>query len=302
VRVAYANGASIEYAYDATGNIVETITTPAVLPGPEITVLFGGAELVDGQATPIAIGTSVLGAPGPGQAFTVRNDGDLELSGLAVALPAGFALGEGLAPSLAAGGSDTFTVLLETTSTGSTSGDVSIASNDADENPFTFPVTRMVSAAAPLRYDFGTSDSPVAAGYTGVAHTASYSPATGFGWLSGAIGSRDRATGDALTRDFNSTQLGTFVVDVPNGTYDVVTTCGDATAAHDQMGIFLEGALTDTLTTAANEFLTRTYRVAVTDGRLTVLLDDLGGNDANVVINALVVRRTDVRPHRRLTL
>jgi hypothetical protein len=56
------------------------------------------------------------------------------------------------------------------------------------------------------------------------------------------------------------------------------------------MGVFLEGEQVDTITTAANQFVTRTYSVAVTGGQLTHELRDLGGSDANAVINALVVR------------
>jgi hypothetical protein len=214
---------------------------------------------------------------------------------------AGVAVTEPLAAVLGPGEQDDFTVALVTATAGARSGVVSITSNDADESPFTVPITGMVAAAPPLRYDFGTAASPAEPGYTAVAHTTSYAPTTGFGWLAGTIGSRDRGAGGRLTRDFNTTELGTFVVDLADGAYDVTVTCGDATGPHDQMGIFLEGALADTLTTAAGWFETRTYRVVVADGRLTVQLDDLGGSDANVVINALTVRRADTRPHRRLS-
>ncbi len=39
-----------------------------------------------------------------------------------------------------------------------------------------------------------------------------------------------------------------------------------------------------------SNFVARTYRVTVADGQLTLLLDDLGGADPNVVINALEVK------------
>jgi fibronectin type 3 domain-containing protein len=158
----------------------------------------------------------------------------------------------------------------------------------ADPNAVVNALT--LTRAGAFRGDFGTSSSPVEAGYTRISHTTRYTASLGHGWLPGAIGSRDRATGTNLRRDFNLTALGTFVVDVPNGNYDVTITLGDASAAHDEMGIFLEGARADTVTTAKNQFSAKTYRVTVADGQLTVLLDDLGGVDASVVIAAIEVR------------
>jgi hypothetical protein len=246
------------------------------------------------------LGVAALEGPGPARVFTVRNDGNGPLTLAAPALPAGFTLAEPLAASLAAGEQDTFTIALSTTTAGARSGLVSIASNDADENPFTFPIAGVVSAAPPLRYDFGTAASPVAAGWTGVAHTTTYAAERGYGWLAGTIGSRDRAVGDALTRDLNLTEVGTFVVDLKSGTYEVTAVIGDPAAAHDEMGVYLEGALAATVTTATGQLVTRTWRVVVTDGRLTLLLDDLGGSDPNVVINALSVARVEPRPRRGL--
>jgi hypothetical protein len=274
--------------------------TVTVQSGPEITVRDGAAVLASGQAAAVDLGAAALGGPATERVFTVRNDGNDPLTLGVPSVPPGFAVAEPLAASLGAGEQDTFTVALITAAAGARSGPVSIVSNDADENPFTFPLAGMVPAAPPLRYDFGTAVSPVAADYTGVANTTTYSPTRGYGWLAGTVGSRDRGVGSTLTRDFNTTALATFVVDVPAGAYDVTATFGDAAAVHDEMGLFLEGALADTVTTAAGHFETRTYRVTVADGRLTVLLDDLGGSNPDVVINALVVRRLELRPQRHL--
>lgn len=84
-------------------------------------------------------------------------------------------------------------------------------------------------------FDFGTADSPVAPGYTQVVPTTAYSAAAGFGWLLGpgeTVTAADQSgttrVASALKRDFNATSAGTFAVDVPNGTYDVTVTLGDA--------------------------------------------------------------------------
>ncbi|MCP4660734.1 MAG: hypothetical protein GY856_35480, partial [bacterium] len=128
------------------------------------------------------------------------------------------------------------------------------------------------------RYDFGTSSSPLEPGYERVTGTTGYTAGLGYGWNAGTISHFDRRTGSDLERDFNYTALGTFLVDVPNGTYDVVVTLGDlGNHAHDQMGVYLEGTLVDTVSTAMREVHTDTYQVTVGDGQLTVLLDDLGG-------------------------
>ena len=146
-----------------------------------------------------------------------------------------------------------------------------------------------LTPATPRKFDFGTTTSPVAGGFVRVANTTTYTAQLGYGWLSGTIASRDRAAGSNLNRDFNFTPLGTFQVTLPNGTYNVRLTIGDATAPHEQMAIFIEGVLKDTLSTAINQFLVKTYTVTVSDGQLTVLFDDAGGADANVVINGLEV-------------
>lgn len=137
-------------------------------------------------------------------------------------------------------------------------------------------------------FDFGDTGSPVGSGATGVTFTTTYTAAQGYGWLEGDIASRDRgiAHGDELQRDFNLTTDGIFVLDVPEGEFDVTITMGDGIAARDQMGIFLEGNHVGTVSTAAGEYATRTFRVVVTDGQLTLRLTDLGG-DPVAVINSL---------------
>ncbi len=142
---------------------------------------------------------------------------------------------------------------------------------------------------APRAFDFGTPASPVAVGFTRVTHSTTFSSGFGFGWTSGTIGSRDRGIGDDRQRDFCFTHTGTFAVTVPNGRYRVTLTMGDATAGHGQMAVFLENQKVATVNTAGNEFKELTFETAVTDGELTVWLDDEGGSDPNVVLNALVI-------------
>jgi hypothetical protein len=66
-----------------------------------------------------------------------------------VTLPAGYALAEGLASTLAPGASDTFTVRLDTAVVGTKAGQVSVANNAPTDNPFNSAVTGAVTNPAP---------------------------------------------------------------------------------------------------------------------------------------------------------
>ncbi len=140
-----------------------------------------------------------------------------------------------------------------------------------------------------LRLDFGKATTPVAAGYQQLVETDVYAASVGYGWQAATMNSFDRASDGDLLRDFHYASQGTFLVDLPNGRYEVVLTMGDAGGLHDQMGVFLEGAQVDTVTTAAGQYAVRSYFVEVTDGQLTLDLIDQGGSNANIVINALEV-------------
>ena len=139
------------------------------------------------------------------------------------------------------------------------------------------------------RFDFGTAVSPVAQGYMGHPANHRYSAADGYGWQSGSVYGISRNVGDDLTRDFNYTKDATFAVDLSSGQYDVIVTLGDTAAAHDQMGVFLEGVQVDTVTTSSGQTIAGTYRIDIGDGQLNLRLVDLGGSYAWVMINALDV-------------
>jgi hypothetical protein len=137
--------------------------------------------------------------------------------------------------------------------------------------------------------------SPVAPGYVGVPLTP-YSPSLGYGWdnLAG-LSATDRGTSDPLTHDFQSGPDGTFLIDLPNGTYDVTPTLGDAAAAHPGMAVWLQGSPQATgLDAAAGQFLRPTYRVNVTAGQLQLRLTGAG---AGFALDAL-----DVDPVQSITI
>ncbi len=140
-----------------------------------------------------------------------------------------------------------------------------------------------------MRLDLGTPSTPVAAGYAGVPASTLYSAATGYGWQESSMFGWDRGTGGDLLRDFHYGTRGTFLIDVPNGWYEVVLTMGDEASLHDRMAVFLEGVQVDTVTTLRGQYAVNTYLVDVSDGQLTLALVDEGGTNGNVVINALEV-------------
>ena len=150
-------------------------------------------------------------------------------------------------------------------------------------------VVNAIEAVRVGPFDFGPTPSQVASGYTAVSQGTRYSSASGFGWLEGVVGSRDRGSGTALLRDFVMTGAATFAVDVPNGAYVISVQMGDATNAHDDMAVILEGVQAAVVSTSKGQVHARTYRTVVSDGQLSVRLVDLGGADANAVINGLSI-------------
>ena len=142
-----------------------------------------------------------------------------------------------------------------------------------------------------LQFDFGTSVSPVETGYTQVVHTDLYNVSDGFGFSGPDLRSIDRGSGsDDVRRDFFFTRnFADFLVDLPNGFYDVTVLMGDDDFLQDNMELSLEGAVVDIVSTTAGQFFEKTYQVNLTDGQLTLGLRQLGGTYINAIINSLVI-------------
>jgi beta-glucanase (GH16 family)/fibronectin type 3 domain-containing protein len=169
-----------------------------------------------------------------------------------------------------------------------------ITTADTDSFIDKVSVASVAPALFSAYFDFGPTGSPVAAGYTAFS-TAAYSSSVGYGWLPGAdLWALDRgalAGTTALTEDFIQTDSGgaTFAINVPNGVYNVTPTFGDALWAHDLQGIYLQGTQVDTITTAADQFISKTYTVTVTNGQLQFTFKDLGGADLYTTLDALAI-------------
>ncbi len=132
------------FNFSATGQV----NTPAV--GPQVRVTSSGGTLTDGSST-VVLGTRNQGDAPPTKTFTVFNDGDQPLTvGAVVISPNGsaFSVTNPFSSPIAAGGSDTFTVQMDTGSVGAQSAHVSFTTNDPGHSNFDFGVSGQVNAVA----------------------------------------------------------------------------------------------------------------------------------------------------------
>ncbi|TYB51972.1 hypothetical protein FXF51_52355 [Nonomuraea sp. PA05] len=151
----------------------------------------------------------------------------------------------------------------------------------------TLSITATPAVAAPpdpatgLKFDFGSTTSPLADGYTRVAHNTLYTADLGYG-LDRAVGNRDRGTADPVTRDFTVAASYGFAVDVPNGEYELKVISGDAIAPNTTT-LAVEGEARATITASTGAYGDYTGTARITDGQL-----NLGfGQDGRV--NAILI-------------
>jgi 6-phosphogluconolactonase (cycloisomerase 2 family) len=119
---------------------------------PEMDVLGNSFSIADGDVTPSAadhtdFGSADLTSGSVDRIFTIANlgNGDLNLTGsplvqITGAHAADFSVIEQPSSPVAPGGSTTFTVRFDPSAVGLRSATISIANNDADENPYDFAI------------------------------------------------------------------------------------------------------------------------------------------------------------------
>jgi subtilisin-like proprotein convertase family protein len=127
------------YTFDVTGT--------GVTPAPEMNVVQGVTNIADGSGS-YSFGSINQGASSSAITFTVENTGSaaLALSGTPKVAITGhtgdFSIVQtSTAASVAAAGSTTFTITFSPTTTGTRTANISIANDDANENPYDFSVT-----------------------------------------------------------------------------------------------------------------------------------------------------------------
>ncbi|MCP4696457.1 MAG: IPTL-CTERM sorting domain-containing protein [Gammaproteobacteria bacterium] len=120
--------------------------TVTAAPAAEIAVLDGTTDITDGSAVPVNFGTVTEGDAAPARTFTVNNTGTVALTLGNLSLPTGFSLVGAFPANVAAGGTESFQVQMDSSVAGAFSGVLSFDSNDGDENPFDFAVSGTVNA------------------------------------------------------------------------------------------------------------------------------------------------------------
>ncbi|MGE5658629.1 MAG: DUF4347 domain-containing protein [Actinomycetota bacterium] len=132
---------------DGNGSAIADIGAYEFQP-PEIQVLNGTTDIVDNTATPLSFGTTVVGAP-ISKTFTIKNLGDTPLTIGTVQLPTGFSVVGSAPTTIAALGQATLQIQLNATAVGTSTGQISFANNDSNENPFNFAIDGIVNSLTP---------------------------------------------------------------------------------------------------------------------------------------------------------
>jgi hypothetical protein len=179
---------------------IEQIGAPAVA---DIEVLDGATDILD-ETGLVDFGSTTLGAPVT-RTFTVRNAGTAGLTLGAINVPSGFTLTSGFgSTTLIPGATTSFTVRFDAAEVGPTSGVLSFATNDADENPFNFAIAGTAELETPQIVDDGGA---------GWSSNASWF-ASGLGGFSGDSRHNNLLTNLTATWSFTVTPGATYRVSV----------------------------------------------------------------------------------------
>ncbi|HBE54496.1 MAG TPA: hypothetical protein DDW76_38550, partial [Cyanobacteria bacterium UBA11369] len=113
----------------------------------EISILDGATEITDntGNITfaPVNVGANLT------KTFTIRNLSTTDILNLGGwTLPQGFSLVGTVPGTVAPNGSQTFTLKVDTTKAGNLQGNLSLITNDSDENPFNFTINAAVNQSS----------------------------------------------------------------------------------------------------------------------------------------------------------
>jgi len=115
---------------------------------PDASVTQNGTRILDERTTPVDFGSSGLGTS-VRRLFTIENSGYNTLNLGTSELPPGFSLSGIFPPSVAASGSASFTVELDTSRAGEQFGALRFTTNDPDHPVFNFNVAGTVTGSAP---------------------------------------------------------------------------------------------------------------------------------------------------------
>jgi len=160
-QISFNNNDSDEGVFNfAVSGVVSSTPT-----APEVAVMGNGVNIVDNDSSASAGDHTDFGSVSQNsivtRTFTVQNTGTAVLTTSGLTVSPGFTVTEGLSSSIAAGGSDTFTVRMDTASAGAKSGQISFNNNDSDEGVFNFAVSGTVNPIADIIAPIVSFFSPV---------------------------------------------------------------------------------------------------------------------------------------------
>lgn len=208
---------------------------------PEILLRDSGSRLIpDGRTTPVDFGSVAQGGTAPTQTYTIQNHGATTLLVNSIVAPPGFSVAGAVPSSVAAGGSATFAIQLDTTVVGAKFGAVRVNTNDSDESTYDFNVKGAITGTAPAGIPTINLPDPAASYRPGqqfmiIAPNATFtdSDSTQFGGgqvtIEFASGGR---SGDRLTLRSQGTGVGQIAVSGSNVFYGGVS-IGSYTAGTD---------------------------------------------------------------------
>jgi hypothetical protein len=168
-----ANDDSDEDPYDFA---IEGLGTAGAVP--EISVSGNGQGIADGDTTPTSddhtyFGVAAVSGDTVARTYTIENIGlgALSLTGTSLVVVSGthsgdFTVSQDPANSVAASGSTTFEVTFDPLAAGTRTATLSIANNDADEDPYNFAIQGYGDAGVLTSYDPFPSDPNIAGAWT----------------------------------------------------------------------------------------------------------------------------------------
>ena len=140
-----------------------TISGEVITPRGEIAISEGGTDIPDGSGS-VNFGSTTTGTAVT-KTFTVENSGGHDLTLGTLSLPNGFSLVGSYASSVTPGSSTTLQVRLDAQTTGTFSGEFSLANNDADENPYNFTISgEVITPRGEIAISEGGNDIPDGSG------------------------------------------------------------------------------------------------------------------------------------------
>ncbi|WP_240644109.1 fibronectin type III domain-containing protein [Antribacter gilvus] len=159
---------------------------------------------------------------------------------------------------------------------------------------------RVTTRAAIYKFDVQPAGAPVMPGYIEASERSLYTPETGWGWLTGGMGGRDRGVGYTppptdLERDFLlPSPSHTFAVDVPDGTYAVKTYNGDWIGT-SRSNVQIEGkdfGASNAGRGAVSEKVSQP--VQVTDGQLSLVMTGSSSRLNGIEVTPLLLAPSDL--------